>query len=263
MSKFNLLAGAACALAIGFAGVAGSANAATFAYMTGSGEPWGSNSNVDAMDLAFGAGNWDHFNGFDAAILGQGYDFIYLDGGNGESTDFNSFFGSNVAGVEAYVTGGGRLMANAARWDFIPGSLGLGFGTNLLGDDSYVFASSDGTVTAAAVSAGLDSGGAGTNFGGNYFAHDIVTGVDVCYVSGSFGCVFGAVTEGLFVGSQTNSSFHSGGNPLRLRANELQFAATGTVTAIPEPGTWALMIGGFGMAGAMIRRRRSQVALAS
>lgn len=27
--------------------------------------------------------------------------------------------------------------------------------------------------------------------------------------------------------------------------------------AIPEPGTWALMIGGFGMAGAMIRRRRA------
>ena len=30
--------------------------------------------------------------------------------------------------------------------------------------------------------------------------------------------------------------------------------------AIPEPGTWALMIGGFGMAGAMLRRRRAAVA---
>ncbi|WP_293347597.1 PEPxxWA-CTERM sorting domain-containing protein [Phenylobacterium sp.] len=30
-----------------------------------------------------------------------------------------------------------------------------------------------------------------------------------------------------------------------------------TVTAVPEPTTWALMIGGFGLAGAALRRRRS------
>jgi hypothetical protein len=32
------------------------------------------------------------------------------------------------------------------------------------------------------------------------------------------------------------------------------------ITAVPEPGTWALMIGGFGMAGAALRRRRLVVA---
>ncbi|MFN9848492.1 MAG: PEPxxWA-CTERM sorting domain-containing protein [Alphaproteobacteria bacterium] len=32
------------------------------------------------------------------------------------------------------------------------------------------------------------------------------------------------------------------------------------VGAIPEPGTWALMIGGFGLAGAMLRRRRAVIA---
>jgi hypothetical protein len=32
--------------------------------------------------------------------------------------------------------------------------------------------------------------------------------------------------------------------------------------SVPEPASWALMIGGFGMAGAMLRRRRAQPALA-
>jgi hypothetical protein len=30
--------------------------------------------------------------------------------------------------------------------------------------------------------------------------------------------------------------------------------------AVPEPASWALMIGGFGMAGGMLRRRRTAVA---
>jgi hypothetical protein len=40
--------------------------------------------------------------------------------------------------------------------------------------------------------------------------------------------------------------------------SEVQF----TGNAVPEPASWALMIGGFGLAGAALRRRGTQVRFA-
>ncbi|THD72156.1 MAG: PEP-CTERM sorting domain-containing protein [Phenylobacterium sp.] len=37
----------------------------------------------------------------------------------------------------------------------------------------------------------------------------------------------------------------------------------GTVTALPEPATWGLMLLGFGGLGAVLRRRRADLALAA
>jgi hypothetical protein len=51
----------------------------------------------------------------------------------------------------------------------------------------------------------------------------------------------------------TSISFQSG-------SNAFEFDGLAGTLAIPEPGTWALMIMGFGGAGAMIRRRRAAVA---
>jgi hypothetical protein len=49
-----------------------------------------------------------------------------------------------------------------------------------------------------------------------------------------------------------------GGNPSGLRVEFLS-----STVGVPEPATWALMIGGFGGAGAMLRRRRRTAALAA
>jgi hypothetical protein len=71
---------------------------------------------------------------------------------------------------------------------------------------------------------------------------------------------FGASTPAFQAGTNTlafrviNYS-QDGGNPSGLR---VEF--TGATVGVPEPASWALMIGGFGMAGAMLRRRR-QVAI--
>ena len=52
----------------------------------------------------------------------------------------------------------------------------------------------------------------------------------------------------------------SGGTTLFLNDSGNPFVAVDAV--VPEPGTWALMIAGFGLAGAAIRRRRPAIAFA-
>ncbi len=244
---------------------AGSAGAVDYAYLTGPNAPWGETTNEAAMDAAFGVGGWDRFGSFNANVFTSGYSFLFFDGGDDAGTELASFLGSNLSGLETFVSSGGRVLVNAARNDDYS-EIFTGFGTSLVGA-RY---SGTATVTADGIAAGLAANGAGTEFGGSSFSHDEVRGVDVCYVTGEYGCVFGAVTEGLFVGGQTTTNFHwagannPGGDPFQLRVNELQYAATGAVNvgagAVPEPTTWALMISGFGLAGAMVRRRKAVLA---
>ena len=54
----------------------------------------------------------------------------------------------------------------------------------------------------------------------------------------------------------------TGGVCCRIEIREVAFQGQNTA-AIPEPGTWALLLGGFGLAGAMLRRRRAQPLLSS
>lgn len=45
--------------------------------------------------------------------------------------------------------------------------------------------------------------------------------------------------------------------------SHLAFFGTRVTSAVPEPGTWAMMVGGFGLAGGAIRRSRRDAGLAA
>lgn len=65
--------------------------------------------------------------------------------------------------------------------------------------------------------------------------------------------------------SGSGSAFPTIGGPLNFSFApivQFDFAAPQPAAAVPEPASWALMVGGFGLAGAAMRRRRVQSATA-
>jgi hypothetical protein len=83
------------------------------------------------------------------------------------------------------------------------------------------------------------------------------------------GPVVSLATPGVFFTQTGSFNLASGGN-LRIGLFDTNGVASGndfaidniSVTAVPEPMTWALMILGFGGVGAVVRRRRSAAAFA-
>lgn len=95
-------------------------------------------------------------------------------------------------------------------------------------------------------------GVAGGDSGGGAFINGKLASVN------SYGLTFG--TNFGDIDGRLNSSFgeFSGYVPIFIHTDFINDA----IAAVPEPTTWALMIGGFGLAGASLRRRRLAVAKA-
>ena len=240
--------------ALSLAAVAAPALANQYAYVAQN-DPWNNQTNDTAMNGAFGAGNWDRLNSYSNAMFAGGYKFIFVDGGNDNSNFTTWLNGGGATAAEAYVNGGGALLLDAAP-NYGNSPVSTGFGSQL----NYSFYSDTIAVNAAGIAAGFSGFGAGTSYTGSSFAHSFVSGGGLTsLIDGEAGVVF---AEGYFgaghlsVSGETTTNFHYGPDANQLRINELTHAALGGA-AVPEPASWALMIGGFGMAGAALRRRRA------
>ena len=77
---------------------------------------------------------------------------------------------------------------------------------------------------------------------------------------GNYGSITGDLVVGSFNGAISLKGAGYGGDLLTPPAPPLP---GGGVGAVPEPGVWALMILGFGAVGAMLRRRRGELASAA
>ena len=47
-------------------------------------------------------------------------------------------------------------------------------------------------------------------------------------------------------------------SPFRIDSASINYQLSGAVASVPEPATWAMLIAGFGMIGAQLRRRRAR-----
>ena len=138
-----------------------------YAYMSAAGaEPWNSNSNLAAMDAAFGAGKWDRLNFGDDI---DSYVMVYVDGGGAAGLGFASYIDSNRSALESYVLGGGHLFLNAATSAFSGQTRVLLFGATTTGLSSLHY-SGAGQTTAAGLP--LSANGAGNLWSGASFAQN-------------------------------------------------------------------------------------------
>ncbi|TRW18264.1 PEPxxWA-CTERM sorting domain-containing protein [Glacieibacterium frigidum] len=227
------------ALAAGFAVAAPAAAVTTFATFTAT----SLFPSVEFTGAANGAGT--------LSSTAQPVTFRFLDAVGGTPTDFDAIFnllattagGSVTSGIGfAPVIGGSFSFTSASAVTF-GGATGTNFLTGTF-SGSAVTAQIDGTTA----NYGVAQPPAFVTFTSDFLdfsqstARDLafaITGINPTVSAGSFDGGVGSFA-GTITGSFSADQFAGGGLPV-----------------VPEPATWALMIGGFGMVGTAMRRRKS------
>lgn len=241
--------------ALAIAAVAGSASAGNDYYLRSiNGDAWGGTGNEQAMDIAFGQGNYliDTYETLNVGtVFGKDTDCIYIDGGNGNATSFKNFFAANKTAIENWVAAGGNLFANSAGW--YESQINIGFNNTIINGLTY-----DNVFTAVDPNGPIAAGPAqpaGTNYSGNYASHGYITSGQGITALGKNGAGQTSLAELFFgnghvlVGALTDPAlwWQPQPNSVNARANMLTY-----MCRVPAPGTAALL----GIGGLVATRRR-------
>ena len=140
------------------------------------GRPWGIIQNETLLDNVFGAGNWSdlRYETVNVAnILNAGTCLIVMEGGDNNAIELNTFLTANIAAIEAWVSGGGVVLINAAPNE--GNNINLGFGGVV---NNYAVGPYAPDVTALGghpIVTGPNLP-VGTNWTGGWFSHGAITG---------------------------------------------------------------------------------------
>lgn len=186
-----------------------------FYLRTTSAEPWGSSSNPDAMNLAFGEGQWtmDFFESLDPTKVFSGKTaFVFIDGSDGGASELNDFLSANMTLIEDWVHSGGSLFLNAAPNE--GGDIDFGFDGSVLAYDSPSSSVTVVDLTHAAY-LGPNTPTASTMSGSSYsHAHITGTGFTKLLVNSTDTtnvvlCEKEWGTGNVMMGGMTTSNYHS------------------------------------------------------
>jgi hypothetical protein len=188
-----------CGVAL-FAGalVGGRRAGAAVIYMRSTtGAPWGLNGNENVMNAVFGTGTWQDLRYETAApatVFSPANSFVFLEGGDFNATELETFLNANTATIQTWVTNGGRLLINSAPNE--DNGMNMGFGVTL----TYSDFSATGTAANPAHPIFLGPNTpVGTTWNGNWFSHAHVSGVGLLpVITDSTGdIILGEKTQGL------------------------------------------------------------------
>ncbi len=138
------------------------------------GEPWGRSDNTNAMNVVFGANNWQLLT-FETnnpvALFSSVTRFIFMDGSDAGATEMETFLNANLGAVYSWVASGGCLFLNAAPNE--GDGMYFGFGVDLL--YPYFCRTATSVSNTHPIMAGPYTP-VGTTWTGNSFGHGVVEG---------------------------------------------------------------------------------------
>jgi len=187
---------------------------------------------------------------------GVGVGGAALAAGDGQQDGNYKVGSSNLSGIVAgaptytYYNGAYAAENASSRWIAYSGSPFVGVGSFSASTTFDLTGYQPGTASI--------TGNWGVDNEGEIFLNGVSTGITLTgIVVGNFNVLHSFTIGSGFVAGINTLTFavYDGGSPAAVRLDNAVLTATATVTAVPDAATWTLMIAGFGMVGATLRRR--------